>query len=381
MGLLAQYRIIRGEILCVGGLFTCFPAKAESLIENAEQSLRVKFGIDPTRDRLHLGHFVPLRVCRKLQERGHKLDLILGTLTAQLGDPSGQDKTRPILSEEDVRKNAENILKQARKVLLPGFAIHHNHEFVEDMSIPFFLSRLVSKFTVANMLARDGFRKRHEAGAPIALHEFLVPLLQGWDSVVLNSEVEIGGTDQLFNFQVARSLQEAEGQKPEVCIMTPIIRGTDGRKMSKSFGNTIWLDETPENMFGKVMSIPDDVTDEWVELLTDLIDLPGHPMVKKKKLAWDLVRQFHGEQVANEAQTHFESLVQRKETPNDMEELGADFLLKIVALVRNESNNRARKLIKQGGVTVDGEKIHDPLFWPEPGVTIKIGKRNFVKVI
>jgi len=367
-------------MFCSRGVFTHFPAKAESFISGAERPLRVKFGIDPTRDRLHLGHFVPLRVCRKLQEQGHKLDLILGTLTAQLGDPSGRDTTRPILSEDDVKQNAEKLLSQARQVLLPDFTVHRNHEFVEGMSVPFFLSRLVSKFTVANMLARDGFKMRHERGAPIALHEFLVPLLQGWDSVVLKSEVEIGGTDQLFNFQVARSLQESEGQKPESCIMCPIIRGTDGRKMGKSNDNAIWLDENPEDMFGKVMSIPDDVTDEWVELLTDLSNLPGHPMVKKKLLAWDIVRQLHDEDAATAAQAHFESRVQRKETPEEMPLMEADFLLKIVALVRDESNSKARKLIRQGGVSVDGKKVIDPLFFPEPGVTIKIGKRIFVQV-
>lgn len=366
--------------LCVGGVFTCFPETAESVIENTEHPLRVKFGIDPTRDRLHLGHFVPLRVARKLQERGHELDLILGTLTAQLGDPSGQDKTRPILTEEEVKQNAEKLLEQASRVLLPGFKVHLNHEFVDSMSIPFFLSRLASKFTVANMLARDGFRRRQEAGSPISLHEFLVPLLQAWDSVVLKSEVEIGGTDQLFNFHITRSLQEAEGQKPEVCIMTPIIRGTDGRKMSKTFNNTIWLDEEPAQMFGQIMSIPDDVTDEWVELLTDLFDLPGHPMVKKKRLAWDVVCQLHGEVAATEAQEAFESIVQNKQLPDEIPLIEADFLLKIVAAVRNESNNRARKLIHHGGVSINDEKITDPLHFPEPGSVIKIGKRCFVQV-
>lgn len=364
-----------------GGVFTWFPERAESFIREANKPLRIKFGIDPTRDRLHLGHFVPLRVCRKLQEQGHELDLILGTLTAQLGDPSGQDKTRPILTEEEVELNAEKLLAQASKVLLPGFTVHRNRNFFKEMSIPFLLTNLASKFTVANMLARDGFKKRHEESAPISLHEFLVPLLQGWDSVVLDSDVEIGGTDQLFNFQIARTLQESEGQTPEVCIMTPIIRGTDGRKMSKTFNNTIWLDESPEEMFGKVMSIPDDVTDEWVQLLTDLIDLPGHPMVKKKKLAWDIVRQFHGALRANEAQAHFESLVQRKETPGEISEVTQDFLLKIVAEARNESNNKARKLIKHGGVSINDDKITDPLFWPPTGSTIKIGKRIFVKVV
>ena len=362
------------------GVFTHFPAKAESIIRTAERSLRVKFGIDPTRDRMHLGHFVPLRVCRKLQEQGHKLDLVLGTLTAQLGDPSGCDATRPILSEDEVRRNAEKLLIQARQVLLPGFTVHHNHEFVEKMSIPFFLTRLVSKFTVANMLARDGFKMRHENAAPIALHEFLVPLLQGWDSVVLKAEVEVGGTDQLFNFQVVRSLQATEGQEPELCILCPIIRGTDGRKMGKSNGNAIWVDENPEDMFGEIMSIPDDVTEEWIVLLTELTDLPGHPMVRKKKLAWDIVRQLHSEEAATNAQKHFEGCVQRKEIPNEIPELEADFLLKIVAVVRNESNNKSRQLIRMGGVTINNVKVTDPLSWPKSGEIIKIGKRDFVRV-
>lgn len=364
-----------------GGVFTFLPEKARALVEETSQPLKVKFGIDPTRDRLHLGHFVPLRLCKKLQKQGHKLDLVFGTLTAQLGDPSGRDKTRPILSELEVRQNAEKLLEQTKKFLLPGFVAHQNHEFVENMPISFFLTNLASKFTVASMLARDGFKKRHSVHQPIALHEFLVPLLQGWDSVVLRSEVEIGGSDQLFNFQVARRLQEAEGQIPEVCIMTPIIRGTDGRKMSKTFNNAIWLDEAPEEIFGKVMSIPDDVVSEWIPLLTDLVDLPGHPMVRKKKLALEIVSQIHDPEKAAIAQQHFESLIQNKEAPSAIQEMSPDFLLKIVALVRNESNNRARKLILHGGVSVNEKKILDPLFWPEPGTTIKIGKRDFIRII
>ncbi len=364
----------------VGGIFTCFPETAGSVIENADCPLRVKFGIDPTRDRLHLGHFVPLRLAKKLQEKGHHLNLILGTLTAQLGDPSGQDKTRPILTEAEVKQNAEKILNQVKKVLLPGFSVHLNHEFIKDMSVPTFLTRLASRFTVANMMARDGFRQRQEAGNPISLHEILVPLLQAWDSVVLKAEVEIGGTDQLFNFQITRALQEMEGQKPEVCIMTPIIRGTDGRKMSKTFNNTIWLDEEPNQMFGQIMSIPDDVTDEWIVLLTDLTDLPGHPMVRKKLLAQNIVCQFHGNEIAEVAKEEFEKIVQNKELPDEIPLIKADFLLKIVAVVRDESNNRARKLIQQGGVTVNNEKVLDPLFFPPTNAIIKIGKRMFVRV-
>lgn len=361
--------------------FTFFPDSSKSKIEHETGQLKVKFGIDPTRDRLHLGHFVPLRLCRKMQERGHQLDLILGTLTAQLGDPSGQDQTRPILSEAEVSKNAEKILAQVNKVLMPGFKVHRNHEFIQGMSIPFFLTTLVSKFTVANMLARDGFRERHNRQQPIALHELLVPLLQGWDSVFLKSEVEIGGTDQLFNFQVARTLQENNGQKPEMCIMAPIIRGTDGRKMSKTFGNTIWLDEEPNDMFGQTMSVPDDVMEEWIELLTDLKDLPGHPMNRKKMLAEDIVRQFHGDEKAKETRETFENLIQNKALPDEMQNVKPDFLLKIVALIRGESNNRAKQLIAQGGVTVNGIQVRDPLFFPSINDVIKIGKRNFIKII
>ena len=356
-----------------------FPENAEKLIKNGKE-LRVKFGIDPTRNRLHLGHCVPLRICRKLQEQGHKLDLILGTLTAQLGDPSGQDKTRPILPEDEVKANADRLLEQVSKVLLPGFKVHRNHEFVSGMTVPFFLTRLASKFTVASMLARDAFKKRHEAGSAIALHEFLVPLLQGWDSVMVKAEVEVGGTDQLFNFQVARSLQEMEGQKAQVCVMAPIIRGTDGRKMSKTFDNVIWLDEVPDQMFGQVMSIPDDVAEEWMNLFCDKVVSESHPMKRKKHLAWEIVSQLHGSMAAEEAAKAFEQLVQRKEVPEDMPSVKRDILFKIVASVKDESNSGARKLILGGGVSVDGTKVLDPMVEPKVGSVIKIGKRTFVRI-
>ena len=328
-----------------------------------------------------MGHFVPLRLARKLQERGHKLDLILGTMTGRLGDPSGQDKTRPILTDEQARTNANRLLKQVERVLLPGFDVHRNHEFVDAMDVPFFLTRLASRITVANMLSRDGFRKRADAGQPIALHEFLVPLIQGWDSVVVRAEVEIGGTDQLFNFQIARQLQEAEGQTPQQCLMTPVIRGTDGRKMSKSFNNAIWLDEEPTEMFGKIMSVSDNVAEEWLSLLTDLKDLPKHPMSRKKALAHNIVAQLHSEAEASSAQAHFEQTVQRKELPTELPTANQDTLFVMVAEARSESRSKARKLILGGGVKVDGEKVTDPLCTPSKGSTIRMGKRVAVKVI
>jgi len=361
---------------------TFFPASAEEFLDKGTKPLRVKFGIDPTRPRLHLGHFVPLRACRKLQAKGHSLDLILGTLTAQLGDPSGQDQTRPFLPEAEVKANAEKILEQVKKVLLPGFNVHRNHEFVDGMSVPFFLTNLVSQFNVANMMARDAFKQRQEHNQPIALHEFLVPLLQGWDSVFLKSEVEVGGNDQLFNFQVARKLQEARGLVPQVCVMTPIIRGTDGRKMSKTFGNTIWLDETPEDMFGQVMSIPDDVMEEWIPLLVDFApDANHHPMVRKKWLAEDIVFQLHGRVAATNARMAFENLCQQKRVPEEMPtiEMG-DTLLGLVAKIRGESNSRARTLISQGGVCVNGQVEKNPSVLPVSGDILKVGKLIFRKV-
>lgn len=354
------------------------PDDAWQRIEQAEHPLRVKFGIDPTRDRLHLGHFVPLRLARKLQEDGHDLDLVLGTLTARLGDPSGQDKTRPILSEEEVESNAERLLSQCHQILLPGFRVHRNHTFVEDMSVPMFLAQLASKVTVASMLARDGFRRRMDAGQPIALHEFLVPLLQGWDSVKLRAEVEIGGTDQLFNFQVARHLQQSEGQKPQMALMTPVIRGTDGRKMSKSFGNTIWLDEVPEQIFGQVLSISDEVMEEWIPLLTDGLD-ETHPMERKKALARSILTQLHDADTAFKAQAHFESIVQRGEL-GDVEDAAQDELVVMVSLIRGESRTRARKLIEGGGVRIDGSKVLDPGVVPPIGAVLRVGKRRFARV-
>jgi len=344
--------------------------------------LRVKLGIDPTRPDLHLGHLVPLRLARKLQEAGNSLDLVLGTFTAQLGDPSGQDQTRPILSEVEVQTNAEKILAQASKNLLPGFRVHRNHTFSEHMDIAFFLTRLAGNFTVANMLSRDGFRERTKRNQPIALHELLVPLLQAWDSVVLKTEVEIGGTDQLFNFQATRSLQEAHGQPPEFCLMTPIIRGTDGRKMSKSFGNVILLEEDYVQMYGQIMSISDEVAEEWIPLMTDLGTMPEvtHPMERKKLLARELVTQLHTEIDARIAALSFKVLVQEKGTPSNIPEVKSQPLLGVVAQARQESNSRARELIRSGAVSINGIKCQDLNRVPAKGTLVKIGKMLFVRI-
>jgi len=341
---------------------------------------RLKFGIDPTSDRLHLGHLVPLRLCRKLQDDGEMaLDLVLGTLTGRLGDPSGQDKTRPVLSMEEALANANKLQEQALRVLNPGrTTVHFNHFFVEDMDVPEFIVRLVSQFSVAGMLARDGFRQRMDADRPISLHELLVPLLQGWDSVVLNTELEVGGTDQLFNFQAARTLQKAEGQAPQHCFLTPVINGTDGRKMSKSLGNCIWLDDTPEDVFGKTMSIPDTELPRWTALLTDLgKKVPVHPMKWKAAVARSITTQLHGEEAARQAQEHFQRTVQQREVPAEIPNLTARDLLAAVQEIRGGSKTKARKLVKAGAIRVNGEQVFDVDHVLQPGDTLKAGKRDF----
>ena len=323
---------------------------------------------------------MPLRLCRALQDAGHTLHLVLGTLTAQLGDPSGRDATRPILSAEEVQANAASLLALCQRVLRPGFVVHRNDTFVDGMDVPAFLVRLASRVTVASMLARDGFRRRMEAGAPIALHELLVPLLQGWDSVQLRADVEIGGTDQLFNLQVARRLQAAEGQPPEVALMTPIIDGTDGRKMSKSLGNTVWLDEAPAEMFGQVMSVPDAVMDAWWPVLCDRADRPAHPMARKRALAHDIVRQLHGVEAADAAEAHFQRVVVERRLPGTVPEVDAADLVALAVQVRGGSRSAARRLIDGGGVRVDGEVITDPEHVPGPGSIVRLGRRAVVRV-
>jgi tyrosyl-tRNA synthetase len=356
------------------------PLCAEEVFES-ETPLRVKLGFDPTGSRLHLGHLAPIRIAQKLEKRGHKIVIILGTLTGRLGDPSGQDKTRPILTEEEALSNAEAIEETLRKFFPEGFEVHLNHNFVSDLDIPFFLTRLASKVSVAQMLSRDGFRNRISKGSSIGLHELLVPLLQGWDSVRVEADVEIGGTDQLFNFQIARLLQESEGQKQQKCLFAPIVSGTDGRKASKSLNNAIFLDEAPEEIFGKILSVSDEVSEELIEALTDLRDLPPHPLDKKKLLAEDLVRQIHGGESAKKAKAHFESTVQKKELPSEIDELEADAVLELIIAVKSCSRSQAKRLIQGGGVRLNGEKVRDPLQKASVGSILQVGKRGFARIV
>ena len=302
-------------------------------------------------------------------------------MTAQLGDPSGKDTTRPILDSDEVLRNADSILNICKGVLLDGFNVVPNHIFFNDIGLPGFLTNIASKFTVARLLSRDGFRKRIEDGNPIGLHELILPLLQGWDSVMVKADVEIGGTDQLFNFQISRELQESCGQKPEVCIMTPVINGTDGRKMSKSFDNCIWVDENPNDIFGKVMSVSDETCEEWIKIFCQKDIGEQHPMKRKILLASNIVSIIHNDTIADSCVLFFKNTIQQKVVPDEIISIAHTDTLSFISLMRNCSGSEAKRLIKNGGVSINGRKISENSEVLSVGDIIKIGKRNFAKVI
>src|SRR6266478_6564102 len=270
--------------------------------------LRVKLGCDPTAPDLHLGHSVVLRKLRQFQDLGHQAVLIIGDYTALIGDPTGQNKTRPMLSDADIERNAKTYFEQAGKFLDTSrekLEIRRNSEWLAPMSFADVI-RLASKMTVARMLERDTFEKRHKAGEPISVHEFLYPLMQGYDSVKINADVELGGTDQTFNNLVGRDLQRDAGQEPQCVLILPILEGLDGiEKMSKSKGNYIGLNDAPKDMFGKTMSISDELMTRWYSLLLGS-KAEGHPMKAKKALAQFLVSQYHGEAAGAQAREDFE---------------------------------------------------------------------------
>ena len=284
-------------------------------------------------------------------------------MTARLGDPTGRERTRPLLSEAEVQHNAA-ALAASLTALLPEARLHFNHAFFEKMDLASFITKMPGRVTVDHMLSRDGFRRR---GGAIALHELLVPLMQGWDSVKLTTEVEIGGHDQLFNFQLARRLQRAEGQPPQVCLMVPLLTGLDGRKMSKSLGNCIFLDEAPRAVFGKTMSISDETMAQWLPLLCDATALPTHPMARKLHLAEQIVAQLHGESTARQCRATF-----RQRSPAVA--VTARRLLEAVVEIRGCSRGQARRLVKGGGVQVnqartvlpDAELVAGDLIWVGP---------------
>lgn len=379
----------------------------EELIHKLKKSrkenkpLRVKLGVDPTRPDLHLGHSVILRKLRQFQDLGHEAILIIGGFTAMIGDPTGQNKTRPPLTPEEVSENAETYINQAKKILDQSkTVIVNNNDWLGTMSF-MDIVKLSSKLTIARMIERDDFSKRFENNEPISLHEFLYPLAQGQDSVHLKSDIELGGTDQKFNLLVGRDLQRADDQEPQICLMMPLLVGTDGSmKMSKSYDNYIGIDEPANDIYGKSLSIPDDliysyfelVTDVSIEKLADLKDqIQKDPRNSKHELAFTITKMYHGESGAIEAREHFEQTVINKDVPDDAPEFeySAGSSIRLMDIISDagltQSNGETKRLMKQGGVSLNDEKINDPNaeveFQKGSQFELKVGKRKFARLI
>ncbi len=371
---------------------------AKLLARSFEQSkpLRIKFGMDPSSPDLHLGHAVPLMMLRDLQRLGHTIVLIVGDATAMVGDPSGRNKLRPVLTRADVEANLATYKQQAGRVLdLSVTEVRQNSEWFDEMDF-YDVLKLSGRMTVARMIERDTFQKRMEAQEPIGIHEFLYPLMQGWDSVEIESDVELGGTDQLFNLLVGRQLQEQKQMTPQVCFTMPLINGTDGRKMSKSYGNAIGLTDPASDMFGKVMSIEDAAMPSWFMHLTRLPEaeiealLAGHPREAKARLAGEIVSFLHSAEDAAAALEAFNKQFRDRQLPDDIpertwpgeqDELPLAILLKELGLASSTSD--ARRLVQQGGVRLDGEVRREPMQpipRPSEAVLVQVGKRRFARV-
>jgi tyrosyl-tRNA synthetase len=362
--------------------------------------LLVKLGCDPSRPDLHLGHAVVLRKLRRFQDLGHRAVLIVGDFTATIGDPSGKSKTRPPLTAEEARANGQSYFEQAALVLDTApdkLTVVHNSDWLGAMTFADVV-RLASNVTVARMLERDDFQNRYRGGEPISLHEFLYPLAQGQDSVHLGNDVELGGTDQTFNLLVGRALQEAAGQDPQVCLTLPILEGTDGvQKMSKSLDNAVGLTDPPEQMYGKLLSIPDAVLTRYAELASAIptADLPAFaeraardPRNAKHDLALDVVALYHGAEAAQAARDYFERTVIRKDEPDEMDKLALDGPVGIVDVVVRAgfaaSNGEARRLVQQGAVRLGGEPVTDGQMQVDVSggpVVLKVGKRRFARLV
>jgi tyrosyl-tRNA synthetase len=357
--------------------------------------LRIKFGADPTAPDLHLGHTVTLKKLRDFQRRGHTVIFLVGDFTAMIGDPTGRSETRKPLSPEQIRLNAETYRQQVSKVLdLSRTEIRFNSEWMNEVDARK-LIEIAAKLSVARMLERDDFEKRLAHQEPLFLHELLYPLVQGYDSVALHADVELGGTDQKFNMLVARDLQRAYGQAPQVVMTMPLLEGLDGlRKMSKSYGNYVGVTDEPEDMFGKIMSIPDKLMPRYYELLTDAA--PGdiaaissgaiHPMEAKKKLARLIVSEYHDAAAADAAARYFESKFQRREVPDDIPAFKLGGSLWVCELMKQlhfaSSTSEARRLLGQGAVRVDGITVTDINFRFVPGQhkILEVGKRRIARI-
>ena len=370
--------------------------------------LNIKLGVDPTSPDLHLGHAVPLRKMRQFQDLGHRVTLIIGNGTATIGDPSGKNSTRPQLTQEEVEANAQTYVSQAMKILDPEkTTIVHNGDWMFPMGLKELLS-IASKFTVARILERDDFTKRYQSQTPIALHEFLYPIMQAYDSVKIEADVEMGGNDQLFNLLAGRELMEKMGMEPQIALTMPLPEGTDGtRKMSKSYGNYIGLTDAPADMFGKTMSIPDEMIGKYYRLASSLTpaevdeidaalaDGSANPYELKRALGRDLVTTYHSAEAAAEAEAEFDRVHKNRDLPTDMPEVSVEIAVNDEGLVYLPavlqaaglvpSAGQARRDIDGGGVKLDGEAVAPKTYNvdPEalkPGTVLQVGKRHFARL-
>lgn len=370
--------------------------------------LNIKLGVDPTSPDLHIGHAVPLRKLRQFQDLGHEVTLIIGDGTAMIGDPSGRDTTRPQLSAEQIDANARTYMDQAMKVLDPEKTkVVHNRDWIFDLDLAELLG-LLSNFTVARILERDDFSNRYHNQQPIAMHEFIYPIMQAYDSVVIKADVELGGNDQLFNLLAGRELMEKRGMEPQVCLTLPLLEGLDGvRKMSKSYGNYVGLTDEPADMFGKIMSIPDELMPKYYRLATALpvaeVDeieaglAAGEldPNQSKRRLAREIIKTYHDEQAAADAEEQFDRVFKAHGVPEDIEvfdialeddpEKGGVYLPKLLAdLKLVASGGEGRRMIDQGGVKVNGEVVAKGAYHMPAseltGATLQVGKRKWARL-
>lgn len=370
--------------------------------------LNIKLGVDPTSPDLHIGHAVPLRKLRQFQDLGHEVTLIIGDGTAMIGDPSGRDTTRPQLSAEQIDANARTYMDQAMKVLDPEKTkVVHNRDWIFDLDLAELLG-LLSNFTVARILERDDFSNRYHNQQPIAMHEFIYPIMQAYDSVVIKADVELGGNDQLFNLLAGRELMEKRGMEPQVCLTLPLLEGLDGvRKMSKSYGNYVGLTDEPADMFGKIMSIPDELMPKYYRLATALpvaeVDeieaglAAGEldPNQSKRRLAREIIKIYHDEQAAADAEEQFDRVFKAHGVPEDIEvfdialeddpEKGGVYLPKLLADFKLvASGGEGRRMIDQGGVKVNGEVVAKGAYHMPAseltGATLQVGKRKWARL-
>jgi len=363
-----------------------------------DRPLRVYCGFDPTKVDLHLGHTVPLRKMRQFQDFGHQVTFLVGSFTALIGDPTGKDRTRPMLTPEEIAENAKTYTEQAFAVLdAERTTIAFNGDWLSKLGFADVI-RLTAQFTVAQFLRRDNFAKRYEGGDPIHISEFLYAMMQAYDADYMDTDIQIGGTDQTFNLMAGRQLQEANGHRPQVCITLPILVGTDGHeKMSKSLGNYIGITESPTDMFGKTMSIPDDAIATYFTLVTPLhpneveevragLEAGAlRPMDAKKRLAEMIVGIFHGPAEGAAAREYFESTFQRRETPDEMPEHALAGPTALADVLTESglaaSKGEVRRLVQQGGVQVNGERVDDANLEVSPGDEVRVGRHRFLRLV